>query len=94
MTKKLYIIGLVKSRKNWKHWKKTFELFYCATIKMNCKVRGTSKNGSIRASKWKNHKLRKELIKELNEKNKIKELRRKTIKELKELIYRQNEKSK
>ena len=37
MTKKLYIIGLVKSRKNWKHWKKTFELFYCATIKMNCK---------------------------------------------------------
>ena len=61
---------------------------------MNPKVRGTTKSGSIRASKSKINKLRKEWIKELNEKNKIKELRRKTIKELKDLIYKQNEKRK
>ena len=36
---------------------------------MNLKVRGTSSNGPIRASKSKINKLRKKLIKELNEKN-------------------------
>ena len=61
---------------------------------MNPKVRGTSKNGTIRAGKSKINKLRKKLIKELNEKNKIKELRKEIIKELKELIYRQTERRK
>ena len=41
---------------------------------MNPKVREASKNGTIRAGKSKINKLRKKLIKELNEKNKIKEL--------------------
>ena len=44
------------------------------------KVRGTRTNGSIRASKSKINELRKNLIKELNEKNKIRELRKKELK--------------
>ena len=44
---------------------------------MNSKVRGTSKSGTIRASKPKINKLRTKLIKELNEKYKIKELHKK-----------------
>ena len=61
---------------------------------MNPKVRGTSKNGSIRANKSKINELRKKLIKERNEKKQITGLCRKIIKELKELVYRQTEKHK
>ena len=61
---------------------------------MNPKVRGTSKNSSIRANKSKINELRKKLIKERNEKIQITGLRRKIIKELKELVYRQTEKHK
>ena len=56
---------------------------------MNLKVRGTSKNSSIRTNKP-----RKKLIKERNEKIQITRLRRKIIKELKELVHRQTEKHK
>ena len=59
---------------------------------MNPKVRGTSKNGSIRANKSKINELRKKLIKERNEKIQITGLREKIIKELKELVYRKTEK--
>ena len=56
---------------------------------MNLKVRGTSKNSSIRTNKP-----RKKLIKGRNEKIQITRLRRKIIKELKELVHRQTEKHK
>ena len=58
--------------KNFK--KKMFKLFICSSIRMNLKVRGTSKNGSIRANKSKINELRKKLIKERNEKIQITEL--------------------
>ena len=59
---------------------------------MNLKVRGTSKNGSIRANKSKINELRKKLSKERNEKIQITGLRKKIIKELKDLVYRQVDK--
>ena len=59
---------------------------------MNLKVRGTSKNGSIRANKSKINELCKKLIKERNEKIQITRLRKKIITELKESVYRQTEK--
>ena len=49
--------------KNFK--KKMFKLFICSSIRMNLKVRGTSKNGSIRANKSKINESREKLIKEL-----------------------------
>ena len=61
---------------------------------MNLKVRGTSKNGSIRASKSKINELRKKLIKERKEKIQTTRVRKEIIKELKELIHRQPEKQK
>ena len=61
---------------------------------MNPKVRGTSKNGSIRANKSKINELRKKLSKERNEKIQITGLRKKIIKELKDLVYRQVDKHK
>ena len=61
---------------------------------MNLKVRGTSKNGSIRANKSKINELRKKLSKERNEKIQITGLRKKIIKELKDLVYRQVDKHK
>ena len=61
---------------------------------MNLKVRGTSKNSSVRANKSRINELRKRLIKEHNEKRQITGLRKKIIKELKELVYRQTEKHK
>ena len=61
---------------------------------MNPKVRGTSKNSSIRATKSKINELRKKLIKEHNEKRQITGLCKKIIKELKDLVYRQTEKHK
>ena len=61
---------------------------------MNLKVRGTSKNGSIRANKSKINESREKLIKERNEKIQITRLRKKIIKELKDLVYRQTEKHK
>ena len=61
---------------------------------MNPKVRGTSKNSSIRATKSKINELRKKLIKEHNEKRQITGLRKNIIKELKDLVYRQAEKHK
>ena len=61
---------------------------------MNLKVRGTSKNSSVRANKSRINELRKRLIKEHNEKRQITGLRQKIIKELKELVYRQTEKHK
>ena len=61
---------------------------------MNLKVRGTSKNSSVRANKSRINELRKRLIKEHNEKRQITGLRKKIIRELKELVYRQTEKRK
>ena len=61
---------------------------------MNLKVRGTSKNGSIRASKSKINELRKKLIKERKEKIQTTRFRKEILKELKELIHRQPEKQK
>ena len=61
---------------------------------MNLKVRGTSKNSSVRENKSRINKLRKKLIKEHNEKRQITGLCQKIIKELKELVYRQTEKHK
>ena len=61
---------------------------------MNLKVGGTSKNGSIRANKSKINESREKLIKERNEKIQITRLRKKIIKELKDLVYRQTEKHK
>ena len=49
--------------KNFK--KKMFKLFICSSIRMNLKVRGTSKNGSIRANKSKINESPEKLIKEL-----------------------------
>ena len=59
---------------------------------MNLKVRGTSKNDSIRANKSKINELCKKLIKERNEKIQITGLRKKIITELKKSVYRQTEK--
>ena len=42
----------------------------CSSIRMNLKVRGTSKNSSVRANKSKINELRKELIKN-NEKRQM-----------------------
>ena len=61
---------------------------------MNHKVRGTSKNSSVRANKSKINELHKTIIKEHNQKTQITRLRQKIIKELKELVYRQTEKHK
>ena len=71
-----------------------FKLFICSSIRMNLKVGGTSKNGSIRANKSKINESREKLIKERNEKIQITRLRKKIIKELKDLVYRQTEKHK
>ena len=56
-----------------KNLKKETKLFICSNIRINLKVRGTSKNGSIRANKSKINELRKKLIKERNEKIQITE---------------------
>ena len=74
--------------------KKTTKLFICSSIRINLKVRGTSKNYSVRANKSKINELRKKLIKERNEKIQITGFRKKIIKELKDLVSRQAEKHK
>ena len=59
---------------------------------MNLQVRGTSKKSSIRGSKSKINDWRKKLIKERYEEVQITGLHKKSIKEIKELVYRQTEK--
>ena len=63
--------------KTFNNKKKMFKLFISSSIRMNLKVRGTSKNGSIRANKSKINELSKKLIKERNEKIQITRLRKK-----------------
>ena len=61
---------------------------------MNTKVRGISKNSSIKANKSKVNELPKKLVKKRNEKIQITGLHKKIIEEIKHLVYRQTEKHK